>query len=63
MKIIDNVFVIPRVVANPYILVAANGLTVIDAGLPRSEKKILLYGQPGQVHAGCEAHHYHPCRP
>lgn len=43
MKIIDNVFVIPGVVANPYILVDADGLTVIDAGLPRSEKKILAY--------------------
>ena len=43
MKIIDNVFVVPGVVANPYILVDADGLTVIDAGLPRSEKKILAY--------------------
>jgi len=43
MKIIDNVFVIPGVVANPYILVDADGLTVIDTGLPRSEKKILAY--------------------
>jgi glyoxylase-like metal-dependent hydrolase (beta-lactamase superfamily II) len=29
--------------ANPYILVDADGLTVIDTGLPRSEKKILTY--------------------
>jgi glyoxylase-like metal-dependent hydrolase (beta-lactamase superfamily II) len=43
MKIIDNVFVVPGVVANPYILVDADGLTVVDAGLPRSEKKILAY--------------------
>jgi glyoxylase-like metal-dependent hydrolase (beta-lactamase superfamily II) len=43
MKIIDNVFVVPGVVANPYILVDADGLTVIDAGLPRSERKILAY--------------------
>ncbi len=43
MKIIDNVFVVPGVVANPYILVDIDGLTVIDAGLPRSEKKILAY--------------------
>ena len=43
MKIIDNVFIVPGVVANPYILVDADGLTVIDAGLPRSEKKILAY--------------------
>jgi glyoxylase-like metal-dependent hydrolase (beta-lactamase superfamily II) len=43
MKIIDNVAIVPGVVANPYILVDADGLTVIDAGLPRSEKKILAY--------------------
>lgn len=43
MKIIDNVFVVPGVVANPYILVDADGLTVIDTGIPKSEKKILDY--------------------
>ena len=43
MKIIDNVFTVPGVVANPYILVDTDGLTVIDTGLPRSEKKILAY--------------------
>ncbi len=43
MKIIDNVFVVPGVMANPYILVDADGLTVIDTGLPRSERKILAY--------------------
>jgi glyoxylase-like metal-dependent hydrolase (beta-lactamase superfamily II) len=43
MKIIDNVFVVPGVIANPYILVDADGLTVIDTGIPRSEKKILAY--------------------
>jgi|RhiMetdeSRZDD1v2_1073273.scaffolds.fasta_scaffold37488_2 glyoxylase-like metal-dependent hydrolase (beta-lactamase superfamily II) len=43
MKIIDNVFVVPGVVANPYIIVDPDGLTVIDAGLPRSQKKILAY--------------------
>jgi glyoxylase-like metal-dependent hydrolase (beta-lactamase superfamily II) len=43
MKIIDNVFVVPGVVANPYVLVDADGLTIIDTGLPRSEKKILAY--------------------
>jgi glyoxylase-like metal-dependent hydrolase (beta-lactamase superfamily II) len=43
MKIIDNVFVVPGVVANPYIIVDADGLTVIDTGMPRSEKKILAY--------------------
>jgi glyoxylase-like metal-dependent hydrolase (beta-lactamase superfamily II) len=43
MKIIDHVFVVPGVVANPYILVDADGLTIIDTGLPRSETKILAY--------------------
>ncbi len=43
MKIIDNVFVVPRVVANTYILIDDGGLTLIDAGLPRSEKKILAF--------------------
>jgi glyoxylase-like metal-dependent hydrolase (beta-lactamase superfamily II) len=43
MKVIDNVFIVPGVVANPYILLDADGLTVIDTGLPRSEKKILAY--------------------
>ena len=43
MKIIDNVYVVPKVVANPYIIVDADGLTLIDTGLPRSEKTILAY--------------------
>jgi len=43
MKIIDNIYVVPDVVANPYIIVDADGLTVIDAGLPRADKKILAY--------------------
>jgi glyoxylase-like metal-dependent hydrolase (beta-lactamase superfamily II) len=43
MKIIDNIFLVSGVVANPYILVDADGLTVIDTGLPRSERKILAY--------------------
>jgi glyoxylase-like metal-dependent hydrolase (beta-lactamase superfamily II) len=43
MKIIDNVYVVPGVIACPYIIVDADGLTIIDTGLPRSEKKILAY--------------------
>jgi len=43
MKIIDNVYIVPGVVANPYIIIDTDGLTVIDTGLPRSEKKILAY--------------------
>jgi glyoxylase-like metal-dependent hydrolase (beta-lactamase superfamily II) len=41
MKITENVFLVPGVIANPYILVDPDGLTVIDVGLPRSERKIL----------------------
>jgi len=43
MKITENVYVVPGVVANPYIIVDPDGLTVIDAGLPRAERKILAY--------------------
>jgi glyoxylase-like metal-dependent hydrolase (beta-lactamase superfamily II) len=43
VKVTENVFVVPRVVSNTYILVDSDGLTVIDTGLPRSEKKILAY--------------------
>jgi glyoxylase-like metal-dependent hydrolase (beta-lactamase superfamily II) len=43
MKIVDNVFIVPNVVANPYIILDEDGVTVIDTGLPRSEKKILAY--------------------
>ncbi len=43
MKIIDNVFIVPGVAANPYIIVDADGLTIIDAGFPRNGKKILAY--------------------
>lgn len=43
MKIIENVFIVPKVIANPYIIVDADGLTIIDAGLPGSAKKILAY--------------------
>jgi len=43
MKITENVFTVPGVVANPYILVDPDGLTIIDTGVPRSEKKILEY--------------------
>jgi glyoxylase-like metal-dependent hydrolase (beta-lactamase superfamily II) len=43
MKIMDNVFLVPGVIANPYILVDADGLTLIDTGLPHREKKILDY--------------------
>ena len=45
MKVIDNVYVVPGVTANSYILVEPDpgGLTMIDTGLPYSEKTILRY--------------------
>ena len=43
MKIIDNVYLVPGVIANPYILVDTDGLTLIDTGIPHSERKILAY--------------------
>jgi glyoxylase-like metal-dependent hydrolase (beta-lactamase superfamily II) len=43
MEIIPNVHLIPGIVANPYLLIDPNGLTLIDAGLPGSHKKILRY--------------------
>jgi glyoxylase-like metal-dependent hydrolase (beta-lactamase superfamily II) len=43
MKITENLFIVPGVIANTYILVDLDGLTIIDAGLPRSEKKIIRY--------------------
>jgi len=43
MKIIDHVFLVPGVMANSYILVDPDGLTVIDTGMPYSEKKTLEY--------------------
>jgi glyoxylase-like metal-dependent hydrolase (beta-lactamase superfamily II) len=43
MEISPNVHLIPRIVANPYLLIEPDGLTLIDAGLPGSHKKILAY--------------------
>ena len=43
MKVIDNVYVVSGVTANSYILVEPDGLTIIDTGLPYSEKTILKY--------------------
>ena len=43
MEIIPNVHLIPNIVANPYLLIDPDGLTLIDAGLPGSHKKILRY--------------------
>ncbi len=43
MKIIDNVFLIPGVMANSYLLVDPDGLTILDTGMPYSEKKTIEY--------------------
>ena len=43
MKIIDNLYVVPEVLASTYILADEDGLTLIDTGMPRSDKKILAY--------------------
>lgn len=43
MKIIDNVFLIPGVMANSYLLVDPDGLTILDTGMPYSEKKTREY--------------------
>ena len=43
MKITDNIHVVPGVTANTYILIDEDGLTLIDTGMPGSEKKILAY--------------------
>ncbi len=43
MEILPNVHLIPNIVANPYLLIDSDGLTLIDAGLPGSHKKILRY--------------------
>lgn len=43
MEITPNVHLVPDVMANPYLIVDADGLTLIDAGLPGSHTKILKY--------------------
>ena len=43
MKVIDNVYVVPDVKCNTYVIADADGLTIIDAGLPRSHIRILRY--------------------
>jgi glyoxylase-like metal-dependent hydrolase (beta-lactamase superfamily II) len=53
MEIIPNVHLIPKTVANPYLLMDPDGLTLIDAGLPGSHKKVLRY-MAGLGHAPAE---------
>ena len=43
MEIIPNVHLIPGIIANPYLIIDSGELTLIDAGMPGSHKKILHY--------------------
>jgi glyoxylase-like metal-dependent hydrolase (beta-lactamase superfamily II) len=43
MEIFPNVHHIPNIVANPYLLIDPDVLTLVDAGLPGSHRKILRY--------------------
>lgn len=43
MEILPNLYHIPGVVANTYLLVDPSGLTLIDAGLQRREARILAF--------------------
>ena len=43
MEIVANVHLIPNIIANPYLIIDPDGLTLIDAGLPGNDKKILGY--------------------
>jgi glyoxylase-like metal-dependent hydrolase (beta-lactamase superfamily II) len=43
MEILPNIHLIPNIVANAYLLVDPGGLTLIDAGLPGSHRKILRF--------------------
>lgn len=43
MELSNGIHVIPGIVANTFLIVESDGLTMIDVGLPRNEKKILGY--------------------
>ena len=43
MKIIDNIHVIPNVQANSYLILEPDELTIIDTGMPFSDKQSLKY--------------------
>lgn len=43
MKITDNIHAIPNVQANSYLILEPKGLTLIDTGMPFSEKQTLKY--------------------
>ena len=43
MKITENIHLIPNVQANSYLIIEPDGLTIIDTGMPFSEKQTLRY--------------------
>ena len=43
MEIVANVHLIPNIIANPYLIMDTDGLTLIDTGLPGNDKKILRF--------------------
>ena len=43
MQITPNLHLIPLSIVNAFLIVEENGLTLIDTGLPKNEKKILKY--------------------
>jgi len=43
MKITDTIHLIPNVQANSYLILEPNGLTIIDTGMPFSDKQTLKY--------------------
>ena len=43
MEVLSNIHHIPDIIANPYMIVEPDGLTLIDTGIPGSDGKILKY--------------------
>ncbi len=43
MKITENILLIPNIQANSYLILEPEGLTIIDTGMPFSEKQTLKY--------------------
>jgi glyoxylase-like metal-dependent hydrolase (beta-lactamase superfamily II) len=43
MEILPKVHHVPDIVANPYLIVEPDGLTLIDTGLPNAAKKVMAY--------------------
>jgi glyoxylase-like metal-dependent hydrolase (beta-lactamase superfamily II) len=43
MKIAENIYIVPGIVGNSYLLVDSDGLTLIDTGIPGSAISILNF--------------------